>query len=91
MNRLYTITGILATAFALSAVATQSAFAAGAIAPDGSNWGSATSDFAPLGEHASSFGGTGFDPDQGREGLGNLAQLLGSWCAVLGFIGFPCT
>ena len=62
---------------------TQNAFADGAIAPDGSNWGSATQDFAPLGEHSSSF-------DEPRTGLGNLAKLFGSWCGLLEFLGFPC-
>ncbi len=77
-----------AVAIAVSAVTTSNAFAQ--IAPDGSNWGEATKNFAPLGEHASSFGGTGFDPDQGREGLGNLAQSFGSWCGLLEFVGSPC-
>lgn len=75
-------TGIMAAAFALVA-ALPSAFADGAIAPDGSNWGDATADFAPLGEHSSS-------QDEPRLGLGNLAQLFGSWCGLLEFLGFPC-
>lgn len=74
--------GVLATVFALAG-AFQSAFAAGAIAPDGSNWGDATADFAPLGDHASSFGGD-------RLGLGTLAQSFGSWCGLLSFLGFAC-
>jgi hypothetical protein len=74
--------GVVAAAFALAA-ALPSAFAAGAIAPDGSNWGDATADFAPLGDHASSFGGD-------RSGLGNLAQAFGSWCGLLAFLGFSC-
>ncbi|MCI0559140.1 MAG: hypothetical protein MN733_11640 [Nitrososphaera sp.] len=78
----------IATAALLSVAAIgaiiPSAFADGAIAPDGSNWGSATQDFAPLGEHASSF-------DEPRLGLGNLAQLFGSWCGLLAFLGFPCS
>lgn len=75
-------TGIVA-AFALVA-ALPSAFADGATAPDGSNWGAATADFAPLCEHASSFAG------DDRSSLGNLAQFFGSWCGLLDFLGFPC-
>lgn len=74
---------VVAAAFALAA-ALPSAFADGSIAPDGSEWGDATADFAPLGEHASRFAG-----DQ-RSGLGNLAQAFGSWCGLLDFLGFPC-
>jgi hypothetical protein len=73
--------GVMA-AFALAA-ALPSAFADGAIASDGANWGSATADFAPLGEHSSS-------QDEPRSGLGNLAQFFGSWCGLLDFLGFPC-
>lgn len=79
---LYLGMAALAAAVLVGAI-TQNAFADGAIAPDGSNWGSATKDFAPLGEHASSF-------DEPRAGLGNLAKLFGSWCGLLGFLGFPC-
>ena len=75
--------GGIVVAFALVSVL-PSAFAAGAIAPDGSNWGSATKDFAPLGEHASS-------QSEPRSGLGNLAQFFGSWCGLLNFLGFPCS
>lgn len=74
--------GVVAAVFALAA-ALPSAYADGAIASDGSNWGSATADFAPLGEHSSS-------QDEPRLGLGNLAQLFGSWCGLLAFLGFPC-
>ena len=74
--------GLAAAAFALAA-SLPSALADGAIAPDGSNWGSATADFAPLGEHSSS-------QSEPRLGLGNLAQLFGSWCGLLDFLGFPC-
>lgn len=76
--------GIAAFAGALLMGAmTQNAFADGAIAPDGSNWGAATADFAPLGEHSSS-------QTEPRFGLGNLAQIFGSWCGLLAFLGFPC-
>ncbi|HEV8386623.1 MAG TPA: hypothetical protein VGQ03_03275 [Nitrososphaera sp.] len=79
----YAFVGMIAAALAiLGAAATQSAHAANL--SDGANWGEATADFAPLGEHSSS-------QDEPRAGLGNLAQLLGSWCGLLEFLGFPCS
>ena len=93
MNKTYLA---IATAFAaavLAGASTQNSYAlvtphpdddTGPIAPDGSNWGAATADFAPLGDHSSS-------QDSPRSGLGNLAQLFGSWCGLLAFLGFPCS
>jgi len=50
----YLIPCTIAAALAVTLVGSiaQNAFADGAIAADGSNSGSATADFAPLGEHS---------------------------------------
>lgn len=75
--------GLMAAFVAMFAIASmQNAYAQ--IAPDGQNWGEATKDFVPLGEHSSS-------QDEPRLGLGSLAQIFGSWCGLLEFLGFPCT
>lgn len=92
MKYLYVLAALAATV--LFGTMTQNAFAlvtphpddnTGPIAPDGSNWGSATSQFTPLGEHSSS-------QESPRSGLGNLAQLFGSWCGLLDFLNiFECS
>lgn len=73
------LASILAVAvFSIAAAPlTQDAFAAGS---NGDQWGQATKDFAPLGEHSSSF-------DTPRTGLGNLKNMFGNdWCGLLGFL-----
>ncbi|MCI0561415.1 MAG: hypothetical protein MN733_23255 [Nitrososphaera sp.] len=93
MNRFLTAIAAAFAAAVLVGVASPNAFAlvtphpdddTGPIAPDGSEWGAATKDFAPLGDHSSS-------QDSPRSGLGNLAQSFGSWCGLLDFLGSPCS
>ena len=74
------LTAVVVAVFAIASM--QNVYAQ--IAPDGQSWGEATKNFVPLGEHAAS-------QDEPRLGLGNLAQIFGSWCSLLEFLGFPCT